>query len=92
MHKSNTLKLREYIAQFRRIGFQEFTACRNIEKQILNGKVTAFGARNRLLTFYLRTGDNQLCTQFFILKTGFKLHLRNGRNRSKRLTTEPHCT
>ena len=43
MHQRNTLEFRKDVAQLRRVGFQEFASGRNIEEQVLNGKLLPLG-------------------------------------------------
>ena len=90
MHQSNTLKLRQDIAQLRRVRLQELAAGRDIEKQVLYGEIAPLRTGHSLLALYLRAGNQQPRTEFLTGRTGLQLHFRHRGNGCERFSAKSH--
>ena len=85
----DTFESRQDIVEFRSIRLQEFTTGRNIEEQVLNDEVTAFGTRTRLLTDKTAASNGQVGTDILVPTPRFQFYLRHSSNRCQRLPAKP---
>ena len=54
MDEGDAFYFADDVAQLRLVGFEELPACRDVEEQVLDHEVTAFGAHVNFLPHHLR--------------------------------------
>ena len=90
VYECQFFELPDYVIQFHRIGFEKLAPSRNIIKNVLNHKITAFGAYFRLLFHTFRAVYLYHSAQLFATKTCAQFHLCNCSNRSQCLASKTH--
>ena len=86
----NTDKFGDDVAQLRFVRFKKLTSGRYIEKKVFDKKTGATRAVVRLLTFDVRSGNDDAGAQLILLTARAHFHLSHGSNRSQRFATKTH--
>ena len=76
------------VSGFSPCAFNEFQACRNIEKQVLYLNCRTLRSTCGMIFFYFAATDAKERSCFFLCRAGFKRYMRNSGDGSKRFTTE----
>ena len=88
--KRYALKGGDDVFQLGAVAFQELTAGRHIEKQVLDVEVAAFRTRARLLRGDLGAGDRQVGAHLVAGTARLQFDLCHGSHRCQRLATKAH--
>ena len=88
VYQRDALYFGENITAFGFVRFQEFTARRHVEENILHGDSRSHSTGYGLLTFHFGAGNFQQCSHFVFGAAGFKFHVGDGRHGSQRFAAK----
>lgn len=88
IYQHNPLESGYDIIQFRGIRFQKLPACGDVEKEILNKEIAAYGTRARFLSCHPACRDRQMGSNIIVGLTRAQFHLCHSGYRRQGLTTE----
>ena len=90
VHEHDAFQLGGDVGEFRLVGLQELTACRDIEEEVLDDEVGAYGTGRGLLRHHPRALEDEMCSQLAVGHARSQFHLRHRGDGGQRLTAEAH--